>query len=112
MDELYNKKCLPCESGILPFDISEIHKYQKKVDGWGVRANEKKVYFLEKKFIFKNFINSQNFINKVGEISQEENHHPDISFGWGYAIIIITTHAIEGLSENDFILAAKIDQVF
>ena len=65
---------------------------------------------MEKKFIFKNFINSQDFINKVGEISESENHHPDILFGWGYAEIKITTHAIEGLSENDFILAAKIDK--
>ena len=112
MTNLYNKKCVPCDGGILPFDISEIHKYQKKVDGWNLSINEKKIYFLEKKFTFKNFINSQNFINKVGEISEEENHHPDITFGWGYAKIVITTHAIEGLSVNDFILAAKIDQIF
>jgi len=111
MNDLINKKCLPCEGGILPFDISEIHKYQRKVDGWDVSKNEKKIFFLEKNFIFKNFINSQQFINKVGEISEAEGHHPDISFGWGYAKIIITTHAIEGLSENDFILAAKIDQI-
>ena len=50
MSDLLNKKCVPCEGGILPFDISEIHKYQKKVDGWDVRENEKKIYFLEKKF--------------------------------------------------------------
>ena len=112
MSELSNKKCVPCEGGLLPFDISQIHKYQKKVDGWDVNNNEKKIYFLEKKFIFKNFIDSQSFINKVGDISEEEDHHPDISFGWGYAKIIITTHAIEGLSENDFILASKIDQIF
>jgi 4a-hydroxytetrahydrobiopterin dehydratase len=112
MSNLLNKKCVPCEGGILPFDISEIHKYQKKVDGWDLKTNEKKTFLLEKNFIFKNFINSQNFINKVGEIAEAEDHHPDISFGWGYAKIIITTHAIEGLSENDFILAAKIDQVF
>ena len=111
MSDLLNKKCVPCEEGILTLDISEIHKYQKKVDGWEVKKNEKKIYFLEKKFTFKAFINSQNFINKVGKISEEEGHHPDISFGWGYAKIIITTHAIEGLSENDFILAAKIDQI-
>jgi len=55
--------------------------------------------------------NDQKFINKVGQISEDEGHHPDISFGWGYAEIKITTHAIEGLSENDFILAAKIDQI-
>ena len=111
MSDLVSKKCVPCEGGVLPFDISEIHKYQKKVDGWELKKNEKNVFFLEKKFIFKNYISSQNFVNKIGEISEKENHHPDISFGWGYAKIIITTHAIEGLSENDFILAAKIDQI-
>ena len=111
MSDLLNKKCIPCEGGTFPFDISEIHKYQKKVDGWSVNQNERQIYFLEKKFMFKNFIKSQNFIIKVGEISEQENHHPDISFGWGYAKILITTHAIEGLSENDFILAAKIDQI-
>jgi|TARA_B110000003_G_C16428647_1_gene449173 4a-hydroxytetrahydrobiopterin dehydratase len=112
MSDLLNKKCVPCEGGVLPFDISEIHKYQTKIDGWDVKENEKKKYFLQKNFKFKNFINSQKFINKVGEISENENHHPDISFGWGYAKIIITTHSIEGLCENDFILAAKIDQTF
>ena len=110
MDDLLKKKCLPCEGGALPFDISEIHKYQKKVDGWEI-LEEKKIFFLPKKFNFKNFKESQIFINKVGEISESEGHHPDISFGWGYANIKITTHAIEGLSENDFILAAKIDQI-
>ena len=112
MNDLLNKKCVPCEGGVLPFNVSEIHKYQKKVDGWDVKKDEKKIYFLEKNFKFKNFINSKNFINKVGDISEKENHHPDISFGWGYAKIIITTHAIEGLSENDFILDSKIDQIF
>jgi len=112
MSDLLDKKCVPCEGGILPFDIGEIHKYQKKIDGWDVKKNEKRKYFLEKNFVFKNFIDSQNFITKVGEISEKENHHPDISFGWGYAKILITTHAIEGLSKNDFILAAKIDQIF
>ena len=112
MSDLLDKKCVPCEGGISPFDISEIHKYQKKVDGWNVSKDDKKIYFLEKKFTFKNFITSQDFINKVGKISEKEGHHPDISFGWGYAEIIITTHAIEGLSENDFILAAKIDRIF
>jgi len=110
MTDLFNKKCVPCEGGVTPFDISEIHKYQKKVDGWNIAKNEKKIYFLEKKFIFKNFEESQNFVNLVGKISEEEGHHPDISYGWGYAKINITTHAIEGLSENDFILAAKIDK--
>ena len=73
--------------------------------------NDKKVYLLEKKFEFKNFLESQKFVNEVGKVSEEEGHHPDIIFGWGYAKINITTHAIEGLSENDFILAAKIDNI-
>ena len=111
MSDLLNKKCVPCEGGVLPFDISEIHKYQKKVDGWNIIKNGKKNFFLNKKFNFENFLESQEFVNKVGKISEEEGHHPDILFGWGYAEIKIITHAIEGLSENDFILAAKIDQI-
>ena len=112
MSDLLDKKCVPCEGGILQFDVSQIHKYQKKVDGWDVKKDTKKKYFLQKDFVFENFAKSQKFIKKVGEISEKENHHPDISFGWGYAKILITTHAIKGLSENDFILAAKIDQIF
>ena len=110
MSDLINKKCVPCEGGVTLFDTSEIHKYQKKVDGWDVVKGEKNIHFLEKKFTFKNFLESQNFVNKVGKISEDEGHHPEILFGWGYVKISITTHAIEGLSENDFILAAKIDE--
>ncbi len=111
MNDLISKKCVPCEGGVSAMNLSEIHKYQKKVDGWDVKPNDKKIYCLEKNFKFNNFLDSQNFVNKVGEISENEGHHPDIVFGWGYAKIIITTHAIEGLSENDFILAAKIDKI-
>ena len=111
MNDLLKKKWKPCEGGVIAYDISEIHKYQKKVDGWNVIKNDKKIYFLEKNFKFKNFVESQDFVNHVGKISELEGHHPDIYFGWGYAKINITTHAIEGLSENDFILAAKIDQI-
>ena len=110
MSNLIDKKCVPCEGGVMPFDISEIHKYQKKVDGWEITKNKEEIFFLFKKFEFENFLKSQDFVNEVGKISQIEGHHPDISFGWGYAKVIITTHAIEGLSENDFILAAKIDK--
>ena len=111
MDDLLNKKCVPCEGGVIPFDTSEIHKYQKKIDGWEVIKDKKDIFFLEKNFKFKNFKESQKFVNNVGEISEKEGHHPEIIFGWGYAKINITTHAIEGLSENDFILAAKIDKI-
>ena len=111
MSDLLNKKCKPCEGGIIPFDISQIHKYQKKIDGWSIDKDEKKIFFLVKKFDFNNFLESQKFVNNVGKISEEEGHHPDITFGWGYSVIKITTHAIKGISENDFILAAKIDQI-
>ena len=110
MDKLYKKNCVACDGDTIPFDTSEIHKYLKKVDGWDVKNNDKKNYFLEKTFKFKNFIESQIFVNKVGSIAELEGHHPDICFGWGYAKIIIFTHAIEGLAESDFILASKIDQ--
>ena len=111
MSELFEKKCVPCEGGVPALDITEIHKYQKKIDGWDVIKNEKNIHFLEKKFIFKNFVDSQKFVNEVGRVSEEEGHHPEILFGWGYAKINISTHAIEGLSENDFILASKIDKI-
>tara|TARA_B100001996_G_scaffold382536_1_gene374625 strand:+ start:85 stop:423 length:339 start_codon:yes stop_codon:yes gene_type:complete len=112
MSNLKDKKCVPCEGGISGFDISEIHKYLKMVDGWEVNSDESQVYYLIKKFKFNNFLESQNFVNKVGDIAEKEGHHPDIWYGWGYAKIKIFTHAIKGLHENDFILAAKVDQVF
>tara|TARA_B100001540_G_scaffold311864_1_gene332004 strand:- start:219 stop:557 length:339 start_codon:yes stop_codon:yes gene_type:complete len=111
MSDLYKKKCVPCEGGVTAFDINEIHKYQKKVDGWDVSKNKEENFFLEKKFKFKNYLESQKFVNEVGKIAEEEGHHPDIKFGWGYAEISISTHAIKGLSENDFILASKIDKI-
>jgi 4a-hydroxytetrahydrobiopterin dehydratase len=111
MSDLTEKKCMPCEGGVLPFDISEIHKYQKKVDGWDITKGKDEIFFLSKKFEFENFLRSQDFVNEVSKISEDEGHHPDISFGWGYAEVKVTTHAIKGLSENDFILAAKIDKI-
>ena len=111
MSDLANKKCIPCEGNIPPFDKSEIHKYLKKIDGWDVKTNTDESYFLSKEFSFKNFSESQNFVNKVGAIAEEENHHPDILFGWGYCKVKIFTHAIKGLAESDFILAAKIDKI-
>ena len=111
MDDLSNKKCVACEGNIPPFDTSEIHRYLKKVDGWEVKSNDDKSFYLIKDFKFKNFLESQNFVNKVSNIVETENHHPDISFGWGYCKIKIFTHAIKGLAESDFILAAKIDKI-
>ena len=111
MSDLSEKKCIPCEGGIPSFDIDEIHQYLRKVDGWDVKQDESKNFYLIKEFKFENFIKSQRFINKVGDIAEAEGHHPDIWFGWGYAKIKIFTHAIKGLAESDFILAAKIDKI-
>ena len=111
MTDLADKKCIPCEGGIPGFEISEIHKYLKMVDGWEVKKDDFEIYYLIKEFKFINFLESQNFINKVSSIAELESHHPDISFGWGYARIKIFTHAIKGLHESDFILAAKIDKI-
>ena len=111
MENLYKKKCVACDGNTIPFDTSEIHKYLKKVDGWNVKSNDDKNYYLEKNFKFKNFLESQEFVNKVSFIAESEGHHPDIIFGWGYAKIKIFTHAIKGLAESDFILAAIVDQL-
>ena len=107
MSSLDQKNCIPCKGGVLPFDISEIHKYLKQVDGWNVKKNKDEYYFLEKDFKFENFLESQKFVNSVGSLAEEQGHHPDIIFGWGYAKVQIFTHKIKGLVESDFILAAK-----
>ena len=109
MSDLLNKNVFLVKV-VLFHSISPKYTSIKKVDGWDVIKNDKNIYFLEKNFNFKNFLESQKFVNEVGKISEDEGHHPDITFGWGYAKVNITTHAIEGLSENDFILAAKIDK--
>ena len=111
MSDLSKKKCVPCEGNIPAFNLNEIHKYLKKVDGWNVENNQEQNFYLTKNFTFKNFKDSQAFVNKIGDLAELENHHPDIKFGWGYCDVKIFTHAIKGLAESDFILAAKIDKI-
>ena len=111
MSDLSKKKCVSCDGNTPAFDTSEIHKYLKKVDGWDVKSDDNKSFYLIKNFKFINFKESLNFVNKIGDISEGENHHPDIYFGWGYCKVKIFTHAIKGLAESDFILAAKIDKI-
>ncbi len=112
MNDLSKKKCIACDGDIPPFDKSEIHKYLKKVDGWNVKEDQLDGFHIIKDFKFENFLQSQSFVNKVGEIAELEGHHPDIWFGWGYAKIKIFTHSIKGLHESDFVLAAKIDKIY
>ena len=110
-EDLSKKKCVPCEGNIPPFNADEIHKYLKKIDGWDVLEDKEKNYYIEKNFKFKNYLQSEKFVVSVGKIAETEGHHPDITFGWGYAKIKISTHAIKGLAESDFVLAAKIDKI-
>jgi 4a-hydroxytetrahydrobiopterin dehydratase len=105
--ELYKQKCVPCEGGVLPFKNKETKEYLKKVPKWKAIKN----HHLYREFKFKDFKSAQKFSNKVGKIAERENHHPDINLGWGYVNITTYTHAINGLSINDFILAAKINKI-
>ena len=108
MINLTSKHCLPCEASAKPFTREQAEEYLKQTPGWGLDEDAKKI---KKRFKFKDFREALAFVNKIGELAESEGHHPDIEFGWGYAKIKLTTHAIAGLSENDFILAAKIDRL-
>lgn len=105
---LSHQKCVPCEGGTLPLKPEEYQKYLSEVKGWEV-LEEKKI---QKKFTFKDFDKALAFVNKVGAIAQQEGHHPDLNLhDWNKLDITLSTHAIGGLSVNDFILASKIDQL-
>ena len=106
--ELKNQKCQPCSGNTPKFDEKQISDNLSKLNSWSVNDEQKMIY---KKFNFKTFKQALNFTNKVGEIADLEGHHPDISLGWGYSLVMLHTHAIQGLSINDFIIAAKIDEI-
>lgn len=107
--KLNQKKCLPCRGDVPPFSREQIDEYLKYLTGWKVLINEKKGFYLSRVYNFSNFEESLSFVNKVSNIAEEENHHPDLKFGWGYAEVNIFTHKINGLTLSDFILASKID---
>ena len=106
--DLKNQKCQACTGDTLKFDEKQIIKYLSKLDNWSVNEEQKMIF---KKLKFKNFNEALNFTNQVAHFAEEEAHHPDISLGWGYTLIMLHTHSIKGLSLNDFILAAKIDTI-
>src|SRR3989344_4263361 len=103
---LSQKHCVPCEGGVMPLFRTKAEEYLKDISDWSLSEDAKKI---SKTFTFKNFKEALGFANKVGDIAEAEGHHPDMLVGWGKVHIELTTHAIGGLSENDFILAAKID---
>ena len=112
MNDLLDKKCVPCEGGVKAFDISEIHKYQKKVDGWQIIKNDNKVYLLEKKFEFKNFIEAFSWMTKVALFAEKINHHPEWFNVYKTVEVTLTTHDLNSISDLDKKLADKMDLFF
>ncbi len=107
-NELTKRKCEPCEKGTLPHQAQEINKLLPSLDKeWKVVD----LHHLEREFHFLNFKQALDFTVKVGELAEAEGHHPDILLAWGKVKITLWTHKIKGLSDNDFILAAKIDKI-
>jgi 4a-hydroxytetrahydrobiopterin dehydratase len=106
MESLSSRHCVPCHGGVPRLTGEEIAPLLSQLRGWEVVEE----HHLSKDYKFPNFADSLAFVNRVGQIAEREGHHPDITFGWGYARLQIYTHAIGGLSESDFILAAKIDE--
>ncbi len=104
--ELTKQKCKPCEAGVPPMDEKEVKENLKKIKNWKVVNNK----LIVKEYKFKDFKTALYFVNKVGKIAESEGHHPDVFLSYGKVEIRLWTHAIDGLSINDFILAAKIDK--
>lgn len=107
MSDLATRECVPCRGGVPPLQGEKITQLLAELVGWEV-VNE---HHLKKHYSFADFREAQQFVNSVGKLAEEQGHHPDLSFGWGYCEIKIWTHKIDGLTESDFILAAKIDRL-
>jgi 4a-hydroxytetrahydrobiopterin dehydratase len=105
MTELANRNCVPCRGDTPPLKGDELDGLRRQVPDWEVVEE----HHLRRAFKFKNFREALGFVNRVGELAEEQGHHPDISFGWGYAEVTVFTHKIDGLTESDFVFAAKVD---
>src|SRR5437762_1194878 len=108
--DLLSKKCVPCDDkkGIKPFDRAKAEQYAVEVPGWIISADNK---MLQRHFEFHDFVEAMDFVNKVARVADAEGHHPDIHIFYNKIDIDLWTHAVGGLSENDFIVAAKINQL-
>ncbi|OGI95020.1 pterin-4-alpha-carbinolamine dehydratase [Candidatus Nomurabacteria bacterium RIFCSPLOWO2_01_FULL_42_17] len=107
MNDLLKKKCVPCEGkGIKPFSRADAQNYLDETPGWALDSEAKKI---SKEYKFKDFIGAINFVERVADIAEEEGHHPNIHIHYNKVLLELSTHAIGGLSENDFIVATKID---
>lgn len=110
--DLNKRKCIPCEDKSLkPFDRERAEEYMVDVKGW-VLDNKEDVLKISREFIFRDFVDALEFVNRVGDLAETEGHHPDILIhSWNKVLITLYTHSIGGLSENDYILAAKINDI-
>lgn len=106
--ELTAKKCTPCQGGIPPMTREAAETYLDRVPGWELQDNATK---LKRTFQYKNFMDALDFTRQVGELCEAEGHHPDLALGWGYCRVVFQTHKINGLHENDFIMAAKVNEL-
>ena len=105
---LTRKRCVPCEAGTPPMPTDEAARLSEQVPGWELKPDDQK---LVRRFKFKDFREAMAFVNRVADLAETEGHHPDINISWNRVRLELTTHAIKGLSENDFILAAKINEL-
>lgn len=108
MSGLEDKKCVPCRGGVPPLQGAELAKLAEQVDGWRTVGE----HHIEKEFDFPDFATALAFVNAVGEIAEHEGHHPDLMLSWGKVGVKIWTHKIDGLTESDFVLAAKINRAY
>jgi 4a-hydroxytetrahydrobiopterin dehydratase len=107
MSQLAKKECIPCEDGDFPpFTLEQARDMMEQIPQWKLSEDASHI---TRVLGFKDFASALSFANKIGEVAEEEWHHPDLRISWGSVEVTLTTHAIRGLSENDFILAAKID---
>ena len=107
MPELAERQCVPCRGGVPPLKGDEIETFLSQLTDWQVVRQ----HHLRKEYKFEDFRETLAFVNRIGELAEAQGHHPDICFGWGKAEITIWTHKIDGLTESDFVLAAKIDKL-
>ena len=108
IETLAQKTCTPCRGGVPPLARDEAMRFQSQAPEWVLRDDARR---FERTFPFRNFREALAFVQRVGELAETEGHHPDISFGWGYATVSLSTKKIKGLHENDFIMASKIDRM-
>ncbi len=113
LEKLEDIKCEPCEGGVEVLLPEEAWDLQRSTPDWSISLiwpNKLPLSCIRREFKFSNFAQALKLVNKIGKIAEKEGHHPDIEFGWGYVKLVLLTHAIGGLSTNDFIVAAKIDK--